>query len=105
VDVVILALQMTMLAVTATTAAEGGSRNVAATSSSMELDRAERGEGEAEAEAEGEAGTPDEDVEERGLMESDVIDEEDKLVVVNVGVVETIKRLWDSEEPIVRRFR
>jgi len=103
VDVVILALQMTMLAVTATTAAEGGSRNVAATSSSMELDRAERGQGEAE--VEGEAGTPDEDVEERGLMESDVIDEEDKLVVVNVGVVETIKRLWDSEEPIVRRFR
>lgn len=102
VDLIILGLQLTMLAVTASTAPPEPIQTRA--SGSEELDRAERGE----------------NIEEEGSVEEEEQGEEDTVgleretrtetggyehTIINVGVVETIKMLWESETPIVRRFR
>jgi hypothetical protein len=99
VDVVILILQLTMLAITATTTPktpETGTTTtttVARVAASAELDRAERGETEEEM-------TVQEGSEDAGSMATGF-----EHVVVSVGVVETIKSLWDDTTPLVRRFR
>ena len=83
-----------MLAVTATTRprtpSEAGTA-VARVAVSAELDRAERGELDDETEGERSGET----AHETGFEH----------VVVSVGVVETIKSLWDDTTPLVRRFR
>jgi len=97
VDVVILILQLTMLAITATTTPktpETGTTTVARVVASAELDRAERGE------TEEEEMTVQEGSEETGLTATGF-----EHVVVSVGIVETIKSLWDDTTPLVRRFR
>src|SRR5271170_6289948 len=97
VDVVILILQLTMLAITATTTpktSETGTTTttVARVAASAELDRAERGETDEEMNLQ-------EGSEETGSMATGF-----EHVVVSVGVVETIKSLWDDTTPLVRRF-
>jgi hypothetical protein len=98
VDVVILMLQLTMLAITATTTPktpETGTMTttVARVAVSAELDRAERGETDEEM-------TVQEGSEDAGSTATGF-----EHVVVSVGVVETIKSLWDDTTPLVRRFR
>jgi hypothetical protein len=98
VDVVILILQLTMLAITATTTPktpETGTTTtttVARVAASAELDRAERGETE-------------EMILQEGSEETGSTATGFEHVVVSVGVVETIKSLWDDTTPLVRRFR
>ena len=100
VDIVILLLQLTMLAITATTTPKtserGTTMTVARIVASIELDRAERGE------TEEEETVPEGGSEEMGMTIRDAGFEH---VVVSVGVVETIKSLWDDTTPLVRRFR
>ena len=92
-----------MLAVTASTAPPEPAQTRA--TGSEELDRAERGaNGEEEGSVEGDEGGGD--------VETEVLERETRMetggyehTVINVGVVETIKMLWGSEVPIVRRFR
>jgi hypothetical protein len=104
-DLIILGLQLTMLAVTASTAPPEPATVRA--SGSEELDRAERGESD-ESTAREEEG---EDPEGAEMERNDELVRETKAengyepIVINVGVVETIKLLWGSEVPIVRRFR
>jgi hypothetical protein len=63
-----------------------------------DLDRAEQGEGSYETQIEEQP---------EGSGETEIIrsDTGYEHVTVRVGVVETIKSLWDDETPIVRRFR
>ena len=84
----ILLLQLTMLAVTASTTPSTETTNVLRIHVPSSLDRAERGEAD--------------DVEEGSGTSHETGYEH---VVVCVGVVETIKMLWDNDTPIVRRFR
>jgi hypothetical protein len=88
-----------MLAVTASTAPPETTEEPVATAS-VDLDRTERGESTEEAvEDSG-------DVEERNeMMERHDPHDQERQPVVRVGVADTIKRLWDSEAPLVRRFR
>lgn len=99
VDLIILGLQLTMLAVTASTAPPEPAQTRA--SGSEELDRAERGENPAE------EGTEEEEGEDVAELERETRTDTGgyEHTVINVGVVETIKLLWESEAPIVRRFR
>ena len=97
VDVVILVLQLTMLAITATTTPKITETGMAVSRVvvSAELDRAERGETEEQ-----------ETLNETGEESGGTIQETGfEHVVVAVGVVETIKALWDDTTPLVRRFR
>ena len=98
---IILGLQLTMLAVTASTAPPEVVQ--ARPTGSEELDRAERGEN-----------PEDEEEEEEDVQEGEEVSETDRETrtesgyehtVISVGVVETIKLLWDSDVPVVRRFR
>jgi len=100
VDLIILGLQLTMLAVTASTAPPEVVQ--ARPTGSEELDRAERGE------------NPEDEEEEEDVQEGEEVSEADmetrtesgyEHTVISVGVVETIKLLWDSDVPVVRRFR
>ena len=89
VDVIILLLQLTMLAITASTTLSTVLSNGVRPIVSLDLDQEEQG-------------LTDELVEGRGMTSHDSGYEH---VVVRVGVVETIKSLWDNDVPIVRRFR
>lgn len=70
---------------------------VARVAMSAELDRAERGETEEEETVREVSGDAEggETIQDAGFEQ----------VVVAVGVVETIKALWDDATPLVRRFR
>jgi len=96
---VILVLQLIMLAVTACTTppepnSETGSYRIIA---STDLDRAERGE----------EGTPiDGSDQEPNLEEREARgDLGYEHVTIRVGIVDTIRELWESEARIIRRFR
>ena len=80
-----------MLAVTASTTPPTSSSNGTTIAVSSDLDRAERG-----------VTNDDSDPDEGNGVTQDVGYEH---VIVRVGVVETIKLLWDNDSPIVRRFR
>jgi len=103
-DLIILGLQLTMLAVTASTAPP--EPVTVRANGSEELDRAERGENE-DVEREEEEEYPERpETERKDELERDTrADNGYEPIVINVGVVETIKLLWGSEVPIVRRFR
>lgn len=98
----ILLLQLTMLAITASTTPSTitGTSSITGSSngtrvvvrSSSDLDRVERGM------------TDDGDVG-GGGGRSPSHDVGYEQVIIRVGVVETIRSLWDNETPIVRRFR
>lgn len=95
----ILLLQLTMLAVIASTAPpDPATVNLPRVAVSADLDRAEQGEGSFETEGEEQP---------EGSEETEIIPHDTgyQHVTVRVGVVETIKSLWDDETPIVRRFR
>jgi hypothetical protein len=77
-----------MLAITASTTPSTETTDVVRIHVPSSLDRAERGE--------------TDDFEEGGGTSHETGFEH---VVVRVGVVETIKTLWDNDTPIVRRFR
>lgn len=101
VDIVILLLQLIMLAigVSTTTPPSRSMPNVARVAVSSDLDRAERGETEdGSGDSGGDSGGGG-----GGMGRGQ--DSGFEHVIVSVGVVETIKSLWDNEEPIVRRFR
>jgi hypothetical protein len=89
VDIILLSLQLTMLAITLSTTPSTTSMNETRTAVSSELDRAERG-------------VTDEEGNEGSEVTLDVGYEQ---VIIRVGVVETIKSLWKNDSPIVRRFR
>src|SRR5204863_5419136 len=89
VDVVILFLQLTMLAITASTTLSTAPSDGTRTIAPLDLDREEQG-------------FTDELAESRDVTALDTGYEH---VVVRVGVVETIKSLWDNDVPIVRRVR
>lgn len=94
-DLIFLLLQLTMLAITASTMPSTaiGQQSVGRVAVLSDLSRAERGE-------------TDEIVQssdrENGKVTHDTGYEH---ITVQVEVVETIKSLWESEAPIVRRFR
>jgi len=92
VDLAVLVLQLTMLAITASTGPSNTTSGESRAATSSELDRTERGAGE-------DGGGDDEQV---SLTSHDSPFEH---VHVRVGVIDTIRSLWDSETPIVRRFR
>lgn len=104
-DLIILGLQLTMLAVTASTAPP--EPVTVRASGSEELDRAERGEndeGVAREEVEEDPEGPE--MERKDELERETrVDNGYEPIVINVGVVETIRLLWGSEVPMVRRFR
>ena len=87
-----------MLAITATTTPKTTETGMAVSrvAVSAELDRAERGETEEQEETVNETGE-----ESGGTIQETGFEH----VVVAVGVVETIKALWDDTTPLVRRFR
>ena len=89
VDLLLLSLQLTMLAITVSTTPSTTSTNGTRISVSSDLDRAERG-------------ATDEEGDEGSGVTQDVGYEH---VTIRVGVVETIRSLWDNDSPIVRRFR
>jgi hypothetical protein len=106
VDFVILLLQVVMLAVTAATSPP--ETVVVANMTAVDLDRVERGvtmeDGEGvdeDAEIEGDDGSEHHEMMER----HDTEEEEDKSTVVRVGVTETMRTLWNSDAPLLRRFR
>ena len=105
VDLIILGLQLTMLAITASTAPP--ELVTVRASGSEELDRAERGENDEGAAREEEEVDPEgSEMERKDELERETrADNGYEPTVINVGVVETIKLLWGSEVPIVRRFR
>jgi len=106
VDCVILLLQVVMLAVTAATSPP--ETVVVGNVTALDLDRVERGvtmeDGEGvdeDTEIEGDDG-----LEHHEMMERhDTEEEEDKSTVVRVGVTETMRTLWNSDAPLLRRFR
>ena len=103
-DLIILGLQLTMLAVTASTAPP--EPVTVRASGSEELDRAERGANEEDVAREEEEDQEGPEMERKDELERDTrADNGYEPIVINVGVVETIKLLWGSEVPIVRRFR
>jgi Fungal domain of unknown function (DUF1746) len=89
VDLIILGLQLVMLAIGCSGSSDLSPGNGNARGGSAELDRAERGE------------TGDEE-EEEGMVTNDAGYEH---VTVRVGVVETIRSLWNNDTPVVRRMR
>ena len=89
VDIILFSLQLTMLAITVSTTPSTTPANGTRIAVSSELDRAERG-------------VTDENGDEGNGVTRDVGYEH---VTIRVGVVETIKSLWDNDSPIVRRFR
>ena len=112
-DLILLLLQLTMLAINANTVprtgALGGNASTSAldrVSMSQDLDRVERGE----------ATNIGENTEQMALQESSSSGSDNgrsdnggssgyEHVTIRIGVIETIKLLWDNEAPIVRRFR
>jgi hypothetical protein len=89
VDVILLSLQLTMLAITASTIPLTTPENGTRVAVSSDLDRAERG-------------VTDEEGNDGSEVTQDVGYDH---FTIRVGVVETIKSLWDNDSPIVRRFR
>jgi hypothetical protein len=89
VDVVLLSLQLTMLAITVSTTPLTTSTHGTRMAVASDLSRAEQG-------------ITDEEGREGSGIAQDVGYEH---VTIRIGVVETIKSLWDDDSPIVRRFR
>jgi hypothetical protein len=92
IDIMIFLLQLTMLAITAcTTPQPTAASRISAPVVSADLDRVERG-----------VSTTSSSKEEGALS---LHGEGYENIVVRVGVVETIRSLWDNDVPLVRRFR
>jgi hypothetical protein len=85
-----------MLAITASTTPPPASATGSRTTASVDLDRAERGVT---------TETDDPPSAEEGDGAGVVHEEGYENIVVRVGVVETIRGLWDNQAPLVRRFR
>jgi hypothetical protein len=102
VDFIILVLQVVMLAVTATTSPP----EVVEVITTVDLDRVERGVTMEEGDGDEIDGVGDDGLERNEMMErNESEEEEDRSTVVRVGVTETIRTLWDSDAPLIRRFR